>query len=98
MPQANRHREQLKETSAAAWQAQHEIVHLRRKLSAAETRITALENIIVKHLNIVREVLQEELDKVTEEHTAQQKAADCPQCGRPLQEHTRACIYCGHVS
>lgn len=97
MAKTSRNREQLNEAASTAWQAQQESIHLRRRLANAENRITALENVLVEQLQIPRATLQAACDKAGEEHAVARKAEDCPACGRPLQEHTRACIYCGHI-
>lgn len=97
MAKSSRNREELNEATSAAWQAQQDNIHLRRKLAAAETKITALENILIDKLNIPREAILAEQQKAEEQRTAPKKAEACPQCSRPLQEHVRACIYCGHV-
>lgn len=96
MAKADRSNEQISAAAASAWQAQQDAAHLRRRLAKAELKINALEKILIERINVPAEALQEAQKEVEKEISAPRKAQECPDCGRPLQEHSRSCIYCGY--
>jgi len=94
-----RERQILRQLEEALYEARHaerELARVARQLQQQHNLIKALWRIVSEKLGIKPENLAAALAAVEKEESKKPKTAmPCPACGRPLQEHHAACIYCG---
>jgi len=92
----NQKAEKLSMAASDAASAQQSLKSLREKVD----RHSVLLESIWQLLKSKQQFTDDELDKLIVEMEAKMQdgtrvAPECPSCGRPLQENTPVCVYCG---
>jgi len=76
--------------------AAQDIAQLKQQVAHLRCISEALWSLVGEQLHLDENLLRERISLLkAREENSQRQAEACPACHRALQEHSRACIYCG---